>query len=49
MFDGGAAVERLDAIAQTLEASVRKVSGDRDLEGQRAIRIKHPDGCLGPW
>ncbi len=43
-----AAIECLDAIAQTLDASFRLVTSDRDLEGQRAIRVKHTDRCLGP-
>jgi hypothetical protein len=43
-----AAIECLDAIAQTIEASFSVLSGDRDFEGQRAIRIEHADRCLGP-
>ncbi len=46
--DGDAAIERLNAIAHTVEASFRVLSGDGDLEGQRAIRVPHADRCLGP-
>ena len=48
VFYGDAAVERFDAIAQALEVTIREVSADLDLEGQRAIRIEHRYGCLGP-
>jgi hypothetical protein len=48
VVDADTAIEGLDAIAQTVKPSFRVVSGDRDLEGQRAIRIKHADRCLGP-
>jgi hypothetical protein len=48
VVDADAAIEGLDAIAQTVEAPFRVVSGDRDLEGHRAICVKHVDRCLGP-
>ena len=46
VVDADAAIERLDAISQTVEASFRVVSGDRDLEGQRAVRVEHADRGL---
>ena len=48
VVDGQAAIERLDAIAQAIEPSLRVVSVDRHLEGHRAICVKHADRCLGP-
>jgi len=48
LVNAEAAIERLDAIAQTVEAFHWVASGDRDLEGQTAIRVQHADGCLGP-
>ena len=48
LVDADAAIERLDAIAQTVEAFHRVASGYRDLEGQGVIRVYHPYGCLGP-
>ena len=46
--DGETAIEGLEAIAQTVEAFLRVVSGDRGLERQGAVRVTHPDRCLGP-
>jgi len=47
VVDADAAIECLDTIAQTLDAFFRVVSGDRDFESHRAIRVKHADRCLG--
>ena len=43
VFDVEAAVERLDAIAQTVQACRWVASGDRNLEGDGALRNKHTD------
>jgi hypothetical protein len=48
VVDADAPVERLDAILQPLEVSSRLGPGERDLEGQHAIRVNHADRCLGP-
>ena len=48
VFDVEAAVERLDAIVLTVQARRCVASGDRNLEGDGAIRNKHTDRCLRP-
>ena len=48
LVNAEAAIERLDAIAQTVEAPLRGVPCDRDLEGHGVIRLTHAHRCLGP-
>ena len=46
--DAQAAIERLDAIPQTLDVGCRVASGDRNLEGKPAILVADAERCLRP-
>jgi hypothetical protein len=47
LADGEAAIEGLDAIAQSVDTRHWLTACDRDLERQGAIGVLHADRCLG--